>query len=79
MLFAHLSQVYAEEGSPPSQKEFEPPSGKGRVVIVVSGQTGPVVSYPATNYITNADAFVAKINVPTLIFAGSAIPTRIAV
>lgn len=150
MLFGYLSQVYAEEGSPPSQKEFEPPNGKGRVVIVVSGQTGPdnyayyakdlaekgyyavlvdgndfwikggggeallkgviaraqqsphatpgkvavigfsiggassltyatrmqdsvsavVVSYPATYYITNADAFVSKINVPTLIFSG---------
>jgi len=29
-----------------------------------------VVSYPATYYITNADDFVAKIKVPTLMFAG---------
>ncbi len=29
-----------------------------------------VVSYPATSYITNADAFVSKISVPTLMFAG---------
>lgn len=29
-----------------------------------------IVSYPATYYITNADDFVAKIKVPTLMFAG---------
>jgi dienelactone hydrolase len=29
-----------------------------------------VVSYPATYYITNADDFVSKIKVPTLMFAG---------
>ena len=149
MLFVCLSRAYAED-SLPSQKEYEPPNGKGRVVVVVSGQTGPgnyvsyakdlaekgyyavlvdgndfwikggggeallkgvitraqqsphalpgkvavigfslggassltyaarmqelvsavVVSYPATNYITNADAFVSKIKVPTLMFAG---------
>ena len=40
MLFVCLSRAYAED-SLPSQKEYEPPSGKGRVVVVVSGQTGP--------------------------------------
>ena len=149
MLFIYLSRAYAQ-GSLPSQKEYEPPNGKGRVVVVVSGQTGPdnyayyakdlaekgyyavlvdgndfwikggggeallkgvitgaqqsrhalpgkvavigfslggassltyaarmqelvsavVVSYPATYYIKNADDFVAKIKVPTLMFAG---------
>jgi dipeptidyl aminopeptidase/acylaminoacyl peptidase len=149
MLFICLSRAYAQ-GSLPSQKEYEPPNGKGRVVVVVSGQTGPdnyayyakdlaekgyytvlvdgndfwikggggeallkgviaraqgsphalpgkvavigfslggassltyatrmpesvsavVVSYPATYYITNADAFVSRIKVPTLMFAG---------
>jgi dienelactone hydrolase len=149
MLFFHLGCAIAED-SLPSQKEYEPPNGKGRVVIVVSGQTGPgnyayyakdlaekgyfavlvdgndfwikggggeallkgvidraqqsphalpgkvavigfslggastltyasrmddavaavVVSYPATNYITNPDTFVTKIKVPTLMFAG---------
>jgi dienelactone hydrolase len=39
-LFVFLTRAYAE--SPlPSQKEYEPPNGKGRVVVVVSGQTGP--------------------------------------
>jgi len=149
MLFVYVSGVYAQD-SLPSQKEYEPPSGKGRAVVVVSGQTGPdnyayyakdlaekgyytvlvdgndfwikggggeallkgviaraqssphalpgkvavigfslggapslayatrmpesvsavVVSYPATFYITNADAFVSRIKVPTLMFAG---------
>jgi len=149
MLFVCLSRAYAGD-SLPSQKEYEPPNGKGRVVVVVSGQTGPgnytyyakdlaekgyyavlvdgndfwikggggeallkgvitgaqqsrhalpgkvavigfslggassltyaarmqelvsavVVSYPATYYIKNADDFVAKIKVPTLMFAG---------
>ena len=149
MLFVDLSQAYAED-SLPSQKEYEPPNGKGRVVVVVSGQTGPsnyayyakdlaekgyyavlvdgndfwikggggeallkgvitraqqspralpgkvavigfsrggascltyaarmqelvsavVVSYPSTRHITNADAFVSQIKVPTLMFAG---------
>lgn len=149
LLFAVLSRAYAEDALP-SQREFEPPSGKGRVVVVISGQTGPdnyayyakdlgekgyyailvdgnnfwikggggeallkgvitraqqsphampgkaavigfslggassltyaarmpelvsavVVSYPDTQYITNADYFVSKIKVPTLVFAG---------
>ena len=147
--FFFLSRAFADD-SPPSQKEFEPPSGKGRVAVVVSGQTGPdnyayyakdladkgyyavlvdgnnfwikggggeallrgvitraqqsphampgkvavigfslggasslayatrmpdlvsavVVSYPDTQYITNADNFVSRIKVPTLVFAG---------
>lgn len=149
VLVGYLSQASAED-SLPSQKEYEPPNGKGRVVVVVSGQTGPgnyvyyakdlaengyyavlvdgndfwikggggeallrgvisrahqsphalpgkvavigfslggasaltyasrmqdlvsavVVSYPATYYIANPDNFVAKIMVPTLMFAG---------
>ena len=149
MLFVFLGQAYADAPLP-SQKEYEPPKGNGRVVVVVSGQTGPgnytyyakdlaekgyyavlvdgndfwikggggeallkgvitraqqsphalpgkvavigfslggassltyaarmqelvsavVVSYPATYYIKNADDFVAKIKVPTLMFAG---------
>jgi dienelactone hydrolase len=48
MLFVFLGRVYAE-ASQPSQQEYEPTGGKGRVVVVVSGQTGPV------NY-----AYVAK-------------------
>jgi len=149
LLFAVLSRAYAEDALP-SQREFEPQSGKGRVVLVISGQTGPenyayyaqdlaekgyyavlvdgnnlwikggggeallkgiiaraqqsphampgkaavigfslggassltyaarmpelvsavVVSYPDTQYITNAENFVSKIKVPTLVFAG---------
>ena len=148
-LLVFLSRAYAEDALP-SQKAFEPPNGKGRVVVVISGQTGPdnyayyakdlaekgyyavlvdgnnfwikggggeallrgvitraqqsphavpgkaavigfslggassltyaarmpelvsavVVSYPDTRYITNADYFVSKIKVPTLVFAG---------
>ena len=147
--FLFLGRTYAEDALP-SQREFEPANGKGRVVVVVSGQTGPdnyayyakdlaekgyyavlvdgnnfwikggggeallkgvitraqqsphavqgkaavigfslggapsltyaarmaelvsavVVSYPDTQYITNADNFVSKIRVPTLVFAG---------
>ena len=40
MLFVCLSAAYAEAFLP-SQTEYEPPDGKGRVVVVVSGQTGP--------------------------------------
>jgi dienelactone hydrolase len=40
MLFVCVSQVCAQERLP-SQKEFVPPNGKGRVVVVISGQTGP--------------------------------------
>jgi hypothetical protein len=40
MLFVFLGWAYAEAPLP-SQKEYEPPKGKGRVVVVVSGQTGP--------------------------------------
>ena len=149
LLFAVLSRAYAEDALP-SQREFEPQSGKGRVVLVISGQTGSdnyayyaqdlaekgyyavlvdgnnlwikggggeallkgiiaraqqsphampgkaavigfslggassltyaarmpelvsavVVSYPDTQYITNADYFVSKMKVPTLVFAG---------
>ncbi|MFH0787718.1 MAG: dienelactone hydrolase family protein [Pseudomonadota bacterium] len=149
MIFVYLGRAYAGD-SLPSQKEYEPPNGKGRVIVVVSGKTGTdnyvyyakdlaekgyytvlvdgndfwvkggrgedllkdvitraqqsphalsgkvavigfslggassltyatrmpelvsavVVSYPATYYITNADDFVSKIQVPTLIFAG---------
>lgn len=149
VLLVCVSRTYAED-SLPSQKEYEPPNGKGRAVVVVSGQTGPsnyayyakelaekgyyavlvdgndfwikggggdallkgviaraqqsphalpgkvavigfslgggvalgyatrmqelvsavVVSYPSTNLIKNADEFVARIKVPTLMFAG---------
>jgi dienelactone hydrolase len=40
MLFVFLGRAYAES-SLPSQQEYEPPNGKGRVVVVISGQTGP--------------------------------------
>jgi dienelactone hydrolase len=40
MLFVFLSRAYADAPLP-SQKEYEPRNGKGRVVVVVSGQTGP--------------------------------------
>ena len=40
MLFVFLGRAYADAPLP-SQKEYEPPNGKGRVVVVVSGQTGP--------------------------------------
>jgi len=151
ILFGCISETYAAD-SPPWQQEFYPPNGKGRVVIVVTGHTGPrsyayyakdiaeqgyyavlvdgndfwskglggrgqdllrgviaraqqsshalpgkaaVISfsqgggatltwatrmsnsvsavvnyYPDTKSITNPDALVSKINVPTLIFAG---------
>ena len=148
-LFVFLGRAYAEDALP-AQTEFEPPNGKGRVVVVISGQTGPdnyayyakdlaekgyyavlvdgnnfwikggggetllagvitraqqsphampgkaavigfslggassltyatrmselvsavVVSYPDTKYVTNADYFVSKMKVPTLVFAG---------
>lgn len=42
ILFVCVSRVYAEERLP-SQKEFVPPNGKGRVVVVISGQLGPGV------------------------------------
>lgn len=35
-----LGRAYAEDALP-SQKEYEPPNGKGRAVVVISGQTGP--------------------------------------
>ena len=40
MLFVCFGQAYAED-SLPSQKEYEPLNGKGRAVVVISGQTGP--------------------------------------
>jgi dienelactone hydrolase len=40
MLFVFLAQAYADAPLP-SQKEYEPPKGKGRVVVVVSGRSGP--------------------------------------
>ena len=40
MLFVFLGRAYADPPLPP-QKEYEPPQGKGRVVVVVSGQSGP--------------------------------------
>jgi dienelactone hydrolase len=40
MLFVFLARAYADAPLP-SQKEYEPPKGKGRVVVVVSGRTGP--------------------------------------
>src|ERR1039457_2298145 len=40
LLWFCLGRAYAED-SLPSQKEYEPPNGKGSVVVVVSGQTGP--------------------------------------
>jgi dienelactone hydrolase len=40
MLFVFLGWAYAD-AAPPSQQEYEPPEGKGRVVVVVSGHSGP--------------------------------------
>jgi alpha-beta hydrolase superfamily lysophospholipase len=40
MLFVFLGRAYADAPLP-SQKEYEPPEGKGRVVVVVSGHSGP--------------------------------------
>jgi dienelactone hydrolase len=40
IIFVCVNWVYAEERLP-SQKEFEPPNGKGPVVVVISGQSGP--------------------------------------
>jgi dienelactone hydrolase len=40
MLFVFLGRAYADAPLP-SQKEYEPPKGKGRVVVVVSGHSGP--------------------------------------
>jgi dienelactone hydrolase len=40
MLFVFLGRAYADAPLP-FQQEYEPPNGKGRVVVVVSGQTGP--------------------------------------
>ena len=40
MLFVFLGRAYADAPLP-SQKEYEPPKGKGRVVVVVAGHSGP--------------------------------------
>jgi dienelactone hydrolase len=40
MLFVFLGWAYADAPLP-SQQEYEPPKGKGRVVVVVSGHSGP--------------------------------------
>lgn len=40
LLFVCLSRADAQDALP-SQKEFQAPGGKGRVVVVVSGQSGP--------------------------------------
>jgi dienelactone hydrolase len=40
MLFVFLGRAYAD-AAVSSEQEYEPPKGKGRVVVVVSGQTGP--------------------------------------
>ena len=40
MLFVFLTRAYADAPLP-SQQEYEPPKGKGRVVVVVSGHSGP--------------------------------------
>jgi dienelactone hydrolase len=40
MFFVFLARAYADAPLP-SQKEYEPPKGKGRVVVVVSGRSGP--------------------------------------
>ena len=40
MLFVFLGRAYADAPLP-SQQEYEPPNGKGRVVVVVSGHSGP--------------------------------------
>jgi dienelactone hydrolase len=40
MLFVFLGRAYADAPLS-SQQEYEPPNGKGRVVVVVTGQTGP--------------------------------------
>lgn len=40
MLFVFLTRAYADAPLP-SQQEYEPSEGKGRVVVVVSGHSGP--------------------------------------
>lgn len=40
MLFVFLAQACAGAFLP-SQKEYDPPTGKGRVVVVISGHSGP--------------------------------------
>jgi len=40
MLFVFLGRAYADAPLP-SQQEYGPPEGKGRVVVVVSGHSGP--------------------------------------
>ncbi len=40
MFLVFLGRAYADAPLP-SQKEYEPPKGKGRVVVVVSGHSGP--------------------------------------
>ena len=40
VLFVFLARAYADAPLP-SQKEYEPPKGKGRLVVVVSGHSGP--------------------------------------
>jgi pimeloyl-ACP methyl ester carboxylesterase len=40
LLFVFVNRVHSAEHLP-GQKEFDPPNGKGRVVVVISGQSGP--------------------------------------
>lgn len=40
ILLSWISETYAADQLP-WQQEFDPPNGKGRVVVVVTGQTGP--------------------------------------
>jgi len=63
VLVVCLSRAYGQSGLP-LQKEYEPPNGKGRVVIVLSGQTGP------GNYTTFAKGF-AKQGYYTVLFDGN--------
>jgi pimeloyl-ACP methyl ester carboxylesterase len=45
MLVLCMSRAYGQSDLP-KQKEYEPPNGKGRVVIVLSGQSGPASYIP---------------------------------
>ena len=49
-----------------AQQEFPPPSGKGRVVVVFSGATGPA-------HYTTATAEIAKLGYDAVLFDGNAI------
>jgi alpha-beta hydrolase superfamily lysophospholipase len=61
-----IALFFGVAAAPRAQQEFPPPSGKGRVVVVFSGATGPA------HYATAAGA-IAKLGYDVALFDGNAI------